>query len=153
MRSPLLLITSVNFFLPRLGDHSPVDTLIARAGESLDTRTAREQEEAYLKEFGLVEVDPSGKIVRAADGKPVETSLASQFARYLRSETGFAARYAPGAAGCHEALHVTNFIARLIDNELLQHGAIIQNADWYRRARRAQDELAALYQQIGSAHS
>ena len=78
-----VVAVAVNFFLPRLGDHSPVDTLIARAGESLDTRTAREQEEAYLKEFGLVEVDPSGKIVRAADGKPVETSLASQFARYL----------------------------------------------------------------------
>ena len=74
---------AVNFFLPRLGDQSPVDTLIARAGESLDTRTAREQEEAYLKEFGLVEVDHAGKIVRAADGKPVETSLPSQFARYL----------------------------------------------------------------------
>jgi len=78
-----VVAVAVNFFLPRLGDHSPVDTLIARAGESLDTRTAREQEEAYLKEFGLVEVDRAGKLVRAADGKPVETSLASQFARYL----------------------------------------------------------------------
>jgi hypothetical protein len=62
------------------------------------------------------------------------------------------AQYTPGTPGCHEALHVANLAVRLIENELCQHGAIISNADWYRRARRAQDELAALYQEIGAAH-
>ena len=52
-----LVAVAVNFFLPRLGDANPVDTLITRAAENLDAKTAREQEEAYLKEFGLVEVD------------------------------------------------------------------------------------------------
>src|SRR5688572_26923829 len=74
---------AVNFLLPRLGDASPVDTLIARAGEGLDVQAAREQEEAYLKEFGLVEVDAKGGIVRSPDGTPVQTPLLAQFARYL----------------------------------------------------------------------
>src|SRR5690606_18639067 len=51
--------------------------------ENLDARTAREQEEAYLKEFGLVEVDIQGRIVRDAEGKPMETSLLTQFVRYV----------------------------------------------------------------------
>ena len=78
-----VVAVAVNFFLPRLGDASPVDTLIARAAENLDTATAREQEEAYLKEFGLVELDLRGKIVRAPDGSPVQTPLWAQFVRYL----------------------------------------------------------------------
>ncbi len=78
-----VVAVAVNFFLPRLGNANPIDTLIARAGENLDARTAREQEEAYLKEFGLVEVDQRGRIRRSANGKPLETPLVSQFVRYL----------------------------------------------------------------------
>ena len=61
-------------------------------------------------------------------------------------------RYGPESFGCHEALHATNLILGLIDRELAGHGAIIQNAEWYAHVRRAQDELAALYQKIGAAH-
>ena len=39
---------------------------------------AKEKEEAYLKEFGLVEVDDAGKIVRDGAGKPVKASLVSR---------------------------------------------------------------------------
>lgn len=78
-----IVAVAVNFFLPRLGDANPVDTLITRAAENLDAKTAREQEEAYLKEFGLVEVDAQGRIERGPDGAPIETPLIRQFARYV----------------------------------------------------------------------
>jgi len=74
---------TINFFLPRLGDANPVDTIMANVGAGLDSASAREKEEAYLKEFGLVEVDAGGKITRDAQGKPVRSSLASQFINYL----------------------------------------------------------------------
>jgi len=74
---------AVNFVLPRLGDANPVDMLMARARTNLDSTTARQQEEAYLAEFGLVHVDDAGAVIRDAAGKPVPTSLPSQFLRYV----------------------------------------------------------------------
>jgi peptide/nickel transport system permease protein len=78
-----LVAVSINFFLPRLGDANPVDAIMARVSGNIDAKTAREQEEAYLKEFGLVQVDERGAIVRQPDGKPVRTSLWTQFTRYV----------------------------------------------------------------------
>jgi peptide/nickel transport system permease protein len=78
-----LVAVTINFVLPRLGDTSPVDVIMARAGTSMDAKSARAREESYLKEFGLVEVDASGAIVRDAHGKPVKSSLATQFFSYL----------------------------------------------------------------------
>src|SRR5689334_16898294 len=77
-----LVAVTLNFFLPRLGDANPVDTLMARAIQGADSSTAREKEDAYLKEFNLVETTPDGKVKRV-DGKPVRTSLFVQFANYL----------------------------------------------------------------------
>jgi peptide/nickel transport system permease protein len=78
-----LVAVSVNFVLPRLGDASPVDVLMARASMNADAATARQQEEAYLLEFGLARADDNGALLRDAAGKPVPTSLPSQFLRYL----------------------------------------------------------------------
>jgi peptide/nickel transport system permease protein len=78
-----LVAVTINFFLPRLGDANPVDTIMAKVSTGLDTRSAKEKEEAYLKEFGLVKVDSAGNIERDAAGKPLRTSLASQFVSYL----------------------------------------------------------------------
>jgi peptide/nickel transport system permease protein len=78
-----LVAVGINFILPRLGDSSPVDIIMARAGANLDAATAREQEETYLKEFGLVQTDEQGELRRDAAGKPVPTSLPTQFGRYL----------------------------------------------------------------------
>lgn len=78
-----LVAVTINFFLPRLGSANPVDTIMAKVSVGMDTKTARAKEEAYLKEFGLVEVDAQGQVVRGADGKPVKTSLSSQFVSYL----------------------------------------------------------------------
>jgi peptide/nickel transport system permease protein len=77
-----LVAVTVNFFLPRLGDANPVDTIMARASSGMDATSAREKEDAYLREFGLVETTPDGKVKRI-NGKPVRTSLVSQFANYL----------------------------------------------------------------------
>src|ERR1041384_5208277 len=78
-----LVAVTINFFLPRLGDANPVDAMMAKASAGLDTKTAKLKEEQYLKEFGLVEVEADGKVKRTAAGKPVKTSLGSQFANYL----------------------------------------------------------------------
>lgn len=78
-----LVAVTINFFLPRLGDANPVDAMMAKASAGLDSASAREKEEAYLKEFGLVRVDDSGKVLRDARGKPLRTSLLSQFVNYL----------------------------------------------------------------------
>ena len=52
-----LVAVTINFFLPRLGDANPIDTMMAKASAGLDTKSATEKEDAYLKEFGLVELD------------------------------------------------------------------------------------------------
>jgi peptide/nickel transport system permease protein len=78
-----LVAITINFFLPRLGDANPVDTMMARVSGGLDSASAKEKEEAYLKEFNLIEVDDTGKVQRDAQGKPVRTSLPKQFLNYL----------------------------------------------------------------------
>jgi peptide/nickel transport system permease protein len=78
-----LVAVTINFFLPRLGDANPVDAMMAKASAGLDSASAREKEEAYLKEFGLVQVDDAGHVKRNEQGKPLRTSLLSQFANYL----------------------------------------------------------------------
>ncbi len=79
----LLVAVTINFYLPRLGPANPVDVIMGRVGASLDTETAQEKEEGYLKEFGLVKIDKSGEIVRDAKGVPVRVSLMRQYANYL----------------------------------------------------------------------
>ncbi len=74
---------AINFWLPRLGDANPVDTLMSRVSGSMDAKSARDKEESYLKEFGLVDLDAQGQIVRDAAGVPVRTSILSQFLRYV----------------------------------------------------------------------
>lgn len=73
----------INFFLPRLGKANPVDTIMAKVGAGLDTKSAKAKEEQYLKEFGLVEVDAQNNVKRDAAGKPIKTSLGSQFVSYV----------------------------------------------------------------------
>ncbi|MFP4416030.1 MAG: ABC transporter permease [Fibrobacterota bacterium] len=78
-----LVAITANFYLPRLGEGNPIDIVMSRIGAGLDTKSAKEKEEAYLKEFGLVEVNKDGAIVRGEDGKPIETPSYKQFFNYL----------------------------------------------------------------------
>jgi peptide/nickel transport system permease protein len=59
-----LVAVTINFYLPRLGDHNPVDIIMGQAASGLSNEQAREKEEKYLKEFGLVRVTKDGHIVR-----------------------------------------------------------------------------------------
>lgn len=79
-----LVAVTINFFLPRLGASNPVDIIMGKAGSGLDTEAAREKEESYLKEFGLVQVDETGAIRRGQDGKPLKSSNVSQFLNYVK---------------------------------------------------------------------
>src|SRR5882724_10487713 len=78
-----LVAVTINFFLPRLGDANPVDAMMAKVSTGLDSASAKEKEESYLKEFGLVQVDEAGKVKRDAAGRPLRTSLGGQFANYV----------------------------------------------------------------------
>jgi len=78
-----LVAITINFFLPRLGNANPVDAIMAKVGDGLDSASAKEKEEAYLKEFNLVEVDARGAVKHDERGKPVRTSLGHQFLKYL----------------------------------------------------------------------
>lgn len=78
---------TINFFLPRLGPSSPVDILMGKVSGSMDSETAKVKEETYLKEFGLVEVDAQGHLVRNTAGQPIKTSSLKQFINYLVMST------------------------------------------------------------------
>lgn len=60
--------------------------------------------------------------------------------------------FVPGTFGCHEALHVANVLAELIESRLREHPAIKGYADWTAKAAAAAEALQELYQAIGSAH-
>jgi len=79
-----LVAVTINFFLPRLGDANPIDTIIARASSgSSDAVAQKKIAESYLKEFRLIQVDDQGQILRDAKGDPIKTGLPEQFASYL----------------------------------------------------------------------
>ncbi|AGX86268.1 ABC transporter permease [Candidatus Symbiobacter mobilis] len=77
-----LVAVTINFFLPRLGSGNPVDIMMGKVTTS-SQEAVREQEEAYLKEFGLVRTDASGDILRDEKGKPLPASSLQQFWNYL----------------------------------------------------------------------
>jgi peptide/nickel transport system permease protein len=77
-----LVAVTINFFLPRLGSGNPVDIIMGKVSTS-SVEAAKDKEEAYLKEFGLVRVDDSGNIERDAEGRPVKASSLQQFGNYL----------------------------------------------------------------------
>lgn len=56
----------------------------------------------------------------------------------------------PGSFGFHEAFHTASVMAENLDRHLLDHPAIIQNADLYRQISRAFDLVYAVYQQMGA---
>lgn len=60
--------------------------------------------------------------------------------------------YTPGSFGCHEALHMTSFLASAVDEQLCEHSAIMANPEWLDLANTAVEALMELYQKIGAAH-
>lgn len=78
-----IIAVILNFALPRLGGTNPVELLMAKASTNLDSKTAREKEEAYLVEFGLVETDTNRNIIRDTSGIPIRTSITKQLVDYL----------------------------------------------------------------------
>lgn len=82
----------------------------------------------------------------------VEQERQRSLAERDAEEPGWRERYAPGSFGCHKALHVSSILTNLAATELLDHGAILQNPDWYALAERAHQALFDLYQAIGAVH-
>ena len=55
--------------------------------------------------------------------------------------------------GRHEVLHMTNFLARAVEEEILDHEQINSRPEWKALATTACDALNDLYQAIGVEHS
>ena len=87
-----------------------------------------------------------------ADQSEAERERLDALAERDSEEPGWRERYAPGSYGCHEAFQMTSFLANAVASELLEHGAIAQNAEWYDMAERAHRALFDLYQAIGARH-
>lgn len=51
--------------------------------------------------------------------------------------------------GLHEALHMSSFLARAVDEELLNHPEVRRVPELYALAEKASHTLATLYQAIG----
>jgi hypothetical protein len=82
----------------------------------------------------------------------VEQDRKRSLAERDAEETDWRERFAPVTCGCHEALHVASILTQLIATRLLEHGAVIQNPEWYALADRAHQALFDLYQAIGATH-
>jgi hypothetical protein len=61
-------------------------------------------------------------------------------------------RFGPGSFGCHEAMHVADMLARLVEVELCDHNTVLRDPAWFKLACQARDSLAQLYQEIGRVH-
>lgn len=63
-----------------------------------------------------------------------------------------AVRYGPGSFGCHEAMHVTQVVVDLIEQELLSHSAVLLDAFWYGKVREARTLLRSAYNHVAQVH-
>ena len=60
--------------------------------------------------------------------------------------------YGPGSFGCHEALHMSQFLSSAVVRGLCLHPTIAANQTWKDMAEKAASQLEELYQSIGSEH-
>lgn len=61
-------------------------------------------------------------------------------------------RFGPGSFGCHEAMHVADIFAGLVEDRLCNHSAVLRDPHWYKLACTARDSLAWLYCDMGAVH-
>jgi hypothetical protein len=77
-----------------------------------------------------------------------------QLIEELKAKHGenWAAGYKPGTFGCHELLDRVSLLANTLEDALLTHPALAQNATWYALASQAATALQELYQRVGAEH-
>ena len=61
-------------------------------------------------------------------------------------------RFAPGSFGYHEALHTTNLVVEVIEQQLLRHSAVLLDPFWYGKVREAQSLLYRAYSDMAQMH-
>lgn len=60
--------------------------------------------------------------------------------------------FGPGTLGCQEALHMSAFLERALDEELCRHPSVSENSEWFELAKNARNLIRQLYQKIGDKH-
>lgn len=63
------------------------------------------------------------------------------------------AEFAPGTAGCHEALHTAFLCREMVGNHLAAHAAVLASPAWFRQAARIGEAIDALLQDIRTHHA
>ncbi len=70
----------------------------------------------------------------------------------MQSDKSPTTNYAPGSFGCHEALHMSLYLAEQVEEQLCNHPSIVLKPEWRKLADRAASALQELYQTIGGEH-
>ncbi len=61
--------------------------------------------------------------------------------------------FTPGTVGCHEAMHMAAYLLNNVTQELCDHPAVIQDAEFFRLASEAESALASLFTKIKKVHA
>ncbi len=61
-------------------------------------------------------------------------------------------RYGPGSYGCHEALHTTSVLERMLNDHVLSHPSVQAEPEWVRLAQAAVEAVSRLYFAIADKH-
>jgi peptide/nickel transport system permease protein len=77
-----LVALALNFFLPRLGS-DPVEIIMGQSAGGLSPEMKKQVEENLRKDFGFIEVDKQGNIVRDNEGNTIKISKFSQLVNYI----------------------------------------------------------------------
>ena len=71
---------------------------------------------------------------------------------WAKSNVDLDQRFGPGSFGCHEAMHVAEILAGVVERELCNHSAVLRDPYWNKFARRACDNLAQLHFAMDAVH-
>ena len=75
-----------------------------------------------------------------------------KFGREMADNPDWRAHFAAGSFGCHEALHTASILQAVVEENLVDHPAVLLDPEWFALASRATEALADLYQAIGGRH-
>lgn len=70
----------------------------------------------------------------------------------MRNKKSLEERFGMGTFGCHEAVHVTMLVVDLIEEQLVEHSAVLLDPFWYGQVRDAQQTLFNAYNHIAGLH-
>ena len=84
--------------------------------------------------------------------KDIEAERQAEMGDMDRDDPDWRDSYRDGTMGCHEALHVASVALDFVEQNLIDHGAVLMDRRRYKLACDAHRALYRLYQAIGAKH-